>query len=61
MDVTQMPPPAPLEMQLAANPGKVTPDAGMGGAKSDGGGGMQGSGMKAPIAAGGQGMENATN
>jgi hypothetical protein len=60
MDVSAMPPPAPVEMQLAANPGKVTPDSGMGGAEKEPSGGMQGSNFKAPIAAGGKGMENAS-
>jgi hypothetical protein len=56
MDVSQLPPPAPPELQ---NTGIVQPDTGMKNAKPEGSGGMQGSGFKAPIAPGGQGMNNA--
>ena len=41
------------------NPGLVQPEQGMGAEKPGGSGGMQGSGMKAPIAPGGAGMANA--
>jgi hypothetical protein len=57
MDVSQLSKPAPASMQV--NPGMVKPDMGMGGEKPEGSGGMQGSSFKAPIAPGGQGMDNA--
>ena len=57
LDVSKLPPPMPVPM---TNPGMVAPDKGMGSSeKSENTGGMQGSGMKAPIAPGGQGMRNA--
>jgi hypothetical protein len=58
--VEGLPPAQPSPMLMQPNPGIVKPDTGMGSAStSQETGGMQGSGMKAPIAPGGQGMDNA--
>ncbi len=57
LDVTQLPPPQLPPPTM--NTGLVQPDKGLGAAKDEGSGGMQGSPFKAPIASGGQGMDNA--
>ena len=59
MPTDALPPPMPSPLLVQPNPGMVKPDTGMGAAPSGGTGGMQGTGLKAPIAPGGQGMDNA--